>query len=175
MRPDLILAMQGMNGRKVGETARRRTSGLIEYPSKAVGSGYPWDKVLFGHKIDGAKFTVLAGEFLYLNEIYTVAETELTIATNNDYVFAEFEYGSHDVLIDHTTTKANAEPELEYYRKWLYKLSFTSPDVVSVQLYNHMGGRIDILVGDGTNDEGLTLMGFDADGNPIRDWGRAHA
>ena len=137
-------------------------------------TGYPWDKVLFGYTISGTTFTVKEGEFEFLGTIYTVGEQALTIASNDDYIFAQFDYANHTVLIGHTTTKANATSNAQYFRKWLYKLSFVS-SFVSVALYGHTGGGILVqagtIVGSDVRYKGLQ---WNSDNRPVKDWVRAH-
>lgn len=144
MRAELILAMTGQNLRKAHEGVQRRTSGLIEYPSKAS-DGFPWESVLFGYSIAGNIFTVKAGQIHFRDKIYAVAETALTIAADLTYVYVEMEWGTGISSLKQTTAIANATASSSCFRKWLYLLNYTAPASVSVKMYGHTGGAILIM------------------------------
>lgn len=143
MRPELILSMQGMNLRKGQEAVQRRSSGLIEWPSKAADS--EWLKTLFGYSISGAQFTVLVGEIHFRDQIYSSAETDLTIAADLTYVYVEMEWGTGTMSIKQRTVKADATANDTHFRKWLYLLNFTAPASISIKTYGHVGGAISIM------------------------------
>jgi hypothetical protein len=109
------------------------------------GDAFPWDKLLFGYSIVGNVFTVLKGEIHFKNIIYPVAEIDLTIAADGDYVYVEMEWGTGTTAIKHSANIADATSSSSGYRKWLYQLSYTAPSTVSVKLYGHMGGAIDLM------------------------------
>jgi len=110
-----------------------------------TGDTFPWDKILFGYKIDGNKFTVLAGEIHFAKRIINCAETELTIADDNDYVYVSMELGSGICSINQSTTYSDTTTTDTTYKKWLYLLKYTAPLSVSVTKYGHIGGAIDIM------------------------------
>ena len=72
------------------------------------GDTFPWDKLLFGYSIAGNIFTVLAGEIHFRDIIYDVAETDLTIADDLDYIYVEMEWGTGTCTIKQTTNRATA-------------------------------------------------------------------
>lgn len=102
--------------------------------------GYPWSQVLFGHKIAGNKFIVMAGEIQYTKSIYASAETSLTIASDLTYVYVELEWATETATIKQSTDKAAAMSSDSCFRKWLYLLNYSAPSSVRVKLYGNGGG-----------------------------------
>jgi hypothetical protein len=135
----------GVNGTSPVMVTPNGTVTLYRRRNYSSGDSFPWDLLLFGYSISGKVFSVNAGEIHFRDVIYPVAKKDLTIAADGDYVYVEMEWGTGATSIKHSTNIANATASSSCYRKWLYKLSYTAPSSVDVELIGHMGGAIDLM------------------------------
>lgn len=133
------------SSRDVSVTTRgTRRSRLYEKFFASIVDTYPWDKVLFGYTPSGATLSVKAGEIHFKGGIYSSVDTDVVIAANNTYVFVQMEWGTGIPTIGSTTTKSEATTDDQYYRKWLYLMSFDGT-TATVLKYGHTGGAIVIM------------------------------
>lgn len=135
MRPELILAIQGMNQRKGHEEVQRRTSPIIEWASMA---GWTWGQIQFGWTTAGVvagHVRILAGDIVKATFTpVTVAQTDIALTNGvNTYVGLECSRRMTGGAIISSSSKPVTDNS--YVRFWFYIFRNTD-DSVSLKKAN---------------------------------------
>jgi hypothetical protein len=136
MRAELILAMTGQNLRQGQERVQRRSSPLVEYPSKAS-DGFPWEKLQFGWALSATAGSVTVKSGAVIKREYTpvvIAQDDMAIGTSPTYVGLQIKRDMTDGEIIAVTSEPVTDGD--YVKVWFYIFQKTAGGTVELIAVN---------------------------------------